>query len=545
MIFRFPMGLWALLMITVSTSVLGAPVGESVAEAVPELDCVIEPSDIVDLGSAVSGVVSAILVDRSDRVTQGTVVATLESSVEQAALALAAVRAELNSAIELRREGANFGYRTLKRNQNLLKKSVIAVQDIDQIKSEARIAQLQVEQEKENKRIAVLERHRAQAILDQRTLRSPVDGVVMDRFKSVGEFVEDEPLLRLAQLDPLNVEVVVPVEYLGRVEAGMQADVTALVPGSEPLRATVRRVDVVADAASGTYGVRLTLPNPDYRIPAGLRCRLAFLPPGPEVPAERRSPETDDFATGPVIEAALMDQHPDGDEAPKGGYEGEVLAPVSVVSEVSSDEPVPQSTGSITVTATDAGPALAAFPQQPEDEVAEASISMPLVASVAPPETCFRVGPIDSRGVAHRLSEGLKSWVGKLALREEDFKRASEFIVITAPQQDRDAAKHLVGRLKVAGINDLYLFNRGPNRNQISLGLYGTREYAEKRQRQLAVKGFDTQIVPRYQDARRYWLDFSLRPGSALPGQIDRIGSALVPAFASQPVACGAHLAQR
>ena len=46
MIFRFPMGLWALLMITVSTSVLGAPVGESVAEAVPELDCVIEPSDI-------------------------------------------------------------------------------------------------------------------------------------------------------------------------------------------------------------------------------------------------------------------------------------------------------------------------------------------------------------------------------------------------------------------------------------------------------------------------------------------------------------------
>ena len=41
-----------------------------------------------------------------------------------------------------------------------------------------------------------------------------------------------------------------------------------------PARVTV--VDRVVDAASGTFGVRLELPNPDYRLPAGLKCKVRF-----------------------------------------------------------------------------------------------------------------------------------------------------------------------------------------------------------------------------------------------------------------------------
>jgi multidrug efflux pump subunit AcrA (membrane-fusion protein) len=35
-------------------------------------------------------------------------------------------------------------------------------------------------------------------------------------------------------------------------------------------------VDKVVDAASGTLGVRLELPNPDNKIPAGIKCRVTF-----------------------------------------------------------------------------------------------------------------------------------------------------------------------------------------------------------------------------------------------------------------------------
>jgi len=44
----------------------------------------------------------------------------------------------------------------------------------------------------------------------------------------------------------------------------------------DSLGARVTVVDRVIDAASGTFGVRLALPNPDLKLPAGLKCRVKF-----------------------------------------------------------------------------------------------------------------------------------------------------------------------------------------------------------------------------------------------------------------------------
>lgn len=247
-------------------------------ETIPELDCVIEPSEIVDVGVALPGVVRSILADRSDPIKKGDVLVKMDDGVELAAAELAKARSKLNTAINLRKETAAFGDLTQKRNQELFKKSAISIQEMDQLKTETRIAKLQVQQEKDNKRIAQLQYRRARAVLNQRTIRSPFDGVVMDRFKASGEYVDDEPLLRVAKLNPLHVEVIIPVVHLGKVKPGMKAEVSSLFSGIEDYVATVERVDTVADTASGTYGVRLSLENPDYKIPAGLRCQLSFLP---------------------------------------------------------------------------------------------------------------------------------------------------------------------------------------------------------------------------------------------------------------------------
>ena len=259
---------------------------EGADDAIPAQDCVMQPSEIVDVGSAIPGVVDAIHVYRSERVEKGTVIVELESSVERASLELARIRAGMDTAIELRQVGARFGSLTQKRKQELLRKSAISQHDVDQSETEARIAELQVRHEQDKKAISELEYHRAQMILGQRSIRSPVSGVIMERFKSVGEFVENDPLVRVAQLDPLHVEVIVPVDYWGRILPGMQAEVTTGLGTAGEYRATVERGDRVADASSGTYGVRLSLPNPDYAIPAGLRCQLSFLPQSLHEPAQ-------------------------------------------------------------------------------------------------------------------------------------------------------------------------------------------------------------------------------------------------------------------
>lgn len=67
-----------------------------------------------------------------------------------------------------------------------------------------------------------------------------------------------------------------PAARYGTIRAGDVATVRPDLPGAVSLDAKVSVVDRVVDAASNTFRVRLNLPNPDHRLPAGLRCRISF-----------------------------------------------------------------------------------------------------------------------------------------------------------------------------------------------------------------------------------------------------------------------------
>jgi membrane fusion protein (multidrug efflux system) len=82
--------------------------------------------------------------------------------------------------------------------------------------------------------------------------------------------------MKLAQIDPLRVEVFAPVELFGKIAIGMQAEVRPEEAMGGVHTATVTVVDRLIDAASATFGVRLELPNPELAVPAGLRCRVRF-----------------------------------------------------------------------------------------------------------------------------------------------------------------------------------------------------------------------------------------------------------------------------
>ncbi len=247
-------------------------------EVVSDLDCIVEPSAIVDLGTSVPGLLAKTYFDRSDYVSQGMVMARLESGIEEASLAITEEIAAHTTKIDLRKASAEFGERTRKRNKSLLKTSSISAQNMDQVETETMIAKLQVTQEVENRRLAELEVDRAAVALDRRSIVSPIEGTVLQRFKEEGEYVDRDAVFQIAQLNPLNVEVIVPLDYLGQIESGMRAAVTLYAPGFEDqsLDASVRRIDAVADAASATFGVRLVMDNPDLTIPSGVRCQVDF-----------------------------------------------------------------------------------------------------------------------------------------------------------------------------------------------------------------------------------------------------------------------------
>jgi len=254
-----------------------------------ELDCLVQPRELLAVSSPVEGVIERVMVDRGDLITQGTVVAVLESSAERAAVEIARARAGYESGIKSNKVRVDFGQRRWERTDEMYKKDLIPLKDLDEAETQKVLAELGLAEAQENKRLAELELTRAQAALALRTIASPISGVVVERMLAPGEFAKQAPILRVAQLDPLRVEVFVPVALLGRIHAGTRALVIPESPFNQAMEASVTVVDKVADAASGTYGVRLELPNPGNRVPAGLKCKVRFTdaaaPAAPRKPA--------------------------------------------------------------------------------------------------------------------------------------------------------------------------------------------------------------------------------------------------------------------
>lgn len=247
------------------------------APASGPFDCLIEPYVVVAIGAPVDGLLESVAVDRGDLVAKGEVLATLESSAERAAVALAAARAEAESGLKSNLARFEFGERRWVRTEELYKKDLVPLKELDEAETQKVLAEIGILEARENKRIAELDLERAKVALALRTVRSPVDGVVTERILSPGELVKQSPILKIAQIDPLRVEVIVPVALAGKIAVGQPAQVVPEAPlNKEPLAARVKVVDRVADAASGTFGVRLEVPNPNYRLPAGLKCKVKF-----------------------------------------------------------------------------------------------------------------------------------------------------------------------------------------------------------------------------------------------------------------------------
>lgn len=258
---------------------LGAGSAAARAQPVPPdgFDCVIEPSLSLKLGSPITGVIASVEVDRGDIVRQGQVLARLESTVEVATLALARARAESGAEIDARRARLEQTRSELNRAASLHSSAVVSTQRIEELRANAQVAASDLSIAELNRRLAALEVGRNEALLEQRTIRSPVNGVVTARNLGPGEYIHfDNHVLSVARMDPLHVETFLPVRLYGRVRAGTRATVRPDQPVGGSFQAEVGVIDEVFDAASGTFGVRLSLANPDRVLPAGLRCRVQF-----------------------------------------------------------------------------------------------------------------------------------------------------------------------------------------------------------------------------------------------------------------------------
>lgn len=235
--------------------------------------CLIEPEQVADVGSPVTGVIERLPVVLGDTVDAGQPLVMLRADVERASAGVAALRSQVDAEVRAAQANVVLARQKVERARQLLAQEFVSAQALEQAEAEAEVAVQKLKMAQSQQRIHGQEQAVAQAQLGLRTLRSPIRGVVVERYSNVGERVEDRPVVRVASIDPLRVSLMVPITQYGQVTVGDTMSIRPELPGLDPVRATVQYVDKVVDAASNTFRVRLTLPNPGHRLPGGLRCK--------------------------------------------------------------------------------------------------------------------------------------------------------------------------------------------------------------------------------------------------------------------------------
>ena len=137
------------------------------------LECIVEPEMTIELASAIDGVVREVSVDKSDEIKAGQTLAKLESSLEEAAVALARSRANMTEEIEAKRIQLGLAKRKKERVLELFAKKSVPGFEKDEAIADAGLAQLELNRARSNQKLRKLELESAIADLELRSTAQP------------------------------------------------------------------------------------------------------------------------------------------------------------------------------------------------------------------------------------------------------------------------------------------------------------------------------------------------------------------------------------
>ncbi|MCO4745890.1 MAG: efflux RND transporter periplasmic adaptor subunit [Proteobacteria bacterium] len=277
----------------------------------------LEPSNAVAVSSELSGIVARVYVDENDEVTEGQLLAELDTELlqAQARQSRATVRASEASVAQALAtvEGAAS---TLKRSESLWDSGGVSDAEVERSRTAHRqavagyaLAEAQLQQARASSQAA-------QTNLDKAKVISPITGVVLERTVEEGQAVvsslQAATLFRLAEdLRKMTVDVEVDEADVGRIEAGQPADFTVAAYPDRVFDAEVTKVNLAPKGNSEvvTYVATLSLDNPDMKLLPGMTATASI--------------------TAEVVEnallvpnAALRFSPPDQDLAPPDPVEG-------------------------------------------------------------------------------------------------------------------------------------------------------------------------------------------------------------------------------
>jgi membrane fusion protein (multidrug efflux system) len=216
------------------------------------------PNSPAQVGFLVSGKVVFVGPREGEFVKKGQVLASIDSTDYQ--LALAAAKAQSDQA-RVRLERAEDEFQRMKM---LYDSKSLAPNDFLNYKAAYDAAVQQHEH-------AVASEKLSRKRLTDGTLCAPASGYIAKRSIEPGDIAAaGHPVFEIVQMDPMEVNVGVPETDVHGVRIGQQANITVPALPGESFQGTVRVINVSADPNTRTYMARITVANPKHLLRVGM-----------------------------------------------------------------------------------------------------------------------------------------------------------------------------------------------------------------------------------------------------------------------------------
>ncbi len=231
----------------------------------------LNPVELVNVGTQISGTVIRLHTDFNQPVKAGQLLAELDPSILEAQIRqteanLASARATLNNA-EL----------VLKRNENLKARGFVSDGALDGLRKDVATASAQVQQIE-----AQLSRDRTN--LGYSKIRSPIDGIVVNRGIDVGQTVaasfQTPTLFQIARdLRRMQIDTAVAEADVGSIKAGQPVRFTVDAFRDQEFKASVRmvRLNPTSQQNVVTYNVVIDVDNVSGNLLPGMTAQVSVI----------------------------------------------------------------------------------------------------------------------------------------------------------------------------------------------------------------------------------------------------------------------------
>lgn len=253
----------------------------------------------VEVGTEISGLITQLMADFNDDVTQGQIIARLDdrtyiAKVRQAEADVVMAKASLaqqQATLTKSRAELSRAERAHQRQQELMRQKLTNQSDLDDAQANYETAKAQItlsQAQIQSAEAQLLQREaqleQAQLDLDRTTIRSPVNGTVIDRQVDIGQTVAASlsapTLFTIAQdLSQMQIEADVDEADIGKVQQGQQVRFQVDAYPDRQFRGEVAQVRKAATSESNvvTYKVIISAPNNQQLLLPGMTANLNII----------------------------------------------------------------------------------------------------------------------------------------------------------------------------------------------------------------------------------------------------------------------------